>query len=110
MGSCIPGQVAVRHEGGVSSAWAPVWNSGSCRADEAGRVLERPVEGRTPSSWNCEGQSTDAAHSGGPPRSSDEGSVTGLERRGRVVLVRLVVNQRSWEEPGERIEVEGQAV
>jgi hypothetical protein len=42
--------------------------------------------------------------------SSEEGSVMGLERRGRVVLVRLVVNQGSWEEPGERIEVAGQAV
>ncbi len=31
----------------------------------------------------------------------------GLERRGRVVRVRLVVNQSSWEEPGERIEVAG---
>src|SRR6266511_3988889 len=54
--------------------------------------------------------------SGGPPARavptglSGEGPVTGLERRGRVVLVRLVVNQGSWEEPGERIEVAGQAV
>jgi hypothetical protein len=31
----------------------------------------------------------------------------GLERRGRVVRVRLVVNQGSWEEPGERIKVTG---
>jgi hypothetical protein len=31
----------------------------------------------------------------------------GLEPRGRVVRVRLVVNQCSWEEPGERIEVCG---
>jgi hypothetical protein len=41
----------------------------------------------------CEGESTDARQGGGPPRSSGEGPVTGLERRGRVVLVRLVVNQ-----------------
>jgi hypothetical protein len=32
----------------------------------------------------------------------------GLERRGRVVLVRLVVNRCAREEPGERIEVAGQ--
>ena len=31
----------------------------------------------------------------------------GLERRGRVVRVRLVVNQSSWKEPGERIKVAG---
>ena len=32
-----------------------------------------------------EGQSTDAGHRGGTTRSSDEGSVMGLERRGRVI-------------------------
>jgi hypothetical protein len=34
----------------------------------------------------------------------------GLERRGRVVLVRLVVNRCAREEPGERIEVSGETV
>ena len=34
---------------------------------------------------NREGQSTDAGHRGGPARSSDEGPVMGLERRGRAV-------------------------
>jgi hypothetical protein len=48
---------------------------------------------RTPSSGNCEGESSDAGHRGGPDRSSDEGSVMGLERRGRVVLVSLAVNR-----------------
>ena len=55
----------------------------------------------------CEGESTGARQGGGPPRSSGEGPVMGLERRGRVVRVRLVVNQSSWKEPGERIEVTG---
>jgi hypothetical protein len=39
------------------------------------------------------GESTDAGQRGGPPRSSGEGPVMGLERRGRIVRVRLVVNR-----------------
>ena len=42
-----------------------------------------PARGRTPSGEHREGQSTDARHRGGPARSSDEGPVMGLERRGR---------------------------
>jgi hypothetical protein len=53
----------------------------------------RPSPGSPPSSGNCEGLSTDAGHGGGPPRSSDEGPVMGLERRGRVVLAGLAVNR-----------------
>jgi hypothetical protein len=41
----------------------------------------------------CEGESSDAGHRGGPDRSSCEGPVMGLERRGRVVLVSLAVNR-----------------
>ncbi len=33
----------------------------------------------------CKGESTDVRQGGGPPRSSGEGPVMGLERRGRVV-------------------------
>ncbi len=55
--------------------------------------LRSVVEGRTPSSRNCEGESTDAGHRGGPTRSSDEGPVMGLERRGRVVRACLAVNR-----------------
>ena len=44
----------------------------------------RVARGRTPSGRNGKGQSTDARHRGGPARSSGEGSVMGLERRGRV--------------------------
>src|SRR3954451_23870868 len=100
----------VRHRGGASSVQAPVWNVGTPRLDVIGRVLERSASGRTSSGGNREGESTDAGQGGGPSRSSGEGPVMGLERRGRVVLVRLVVNQGSWEEPGERIEAAGQAV
>ena len=42
-------------------------------------------------------ESTDAEHSGGSPRISDEVPVTGMERRGRVIQLELEVNQ-FWEE------------
>jgi group II intron reverse transcriptase/maturase len=58
------------------------------------------VEARTPSSRNCEGESSDAGHRGGPDRSSCEGSVMGLERRGRVVLAGLAVNRLRVEGAG----------
>ncbi len=61
-------------------------------ASGASSGLRLLVEARTPSSGNCEGESSDAGHRGGPSRSSDEGPVMGLERRGRVVLVSLAVN------------------
>ena len=47
------------------------------------------ARGRTPSGRNHKGQSTDAGHRGGPARSSDEGPVMGLERRGRAGKVDL---------------------
>jgi len=40
-----------------------------------------------------EGLRTDAGHRGGPARSSDEGSVMGPERRGRIILACLLVNR-----------------
>ena len=66
----------VRHGGGASSVQALARNVGTCRPDTDGRSLDRlgpPVaRGRTPSSGNCEGQSTEAGHRDGPARSSDE--------------------------------------
>ena len=44
-----------------------------------------PMPREKPKRGNREGQSTDAGHRGGTTRSSDEGSVMGLERRGRVI-------------------------
>ena len=41
-----------------------------------------------------EDESTDAEHRGGPTRSSDEGPVMGLERRGWIDRLYDVVNQR----------------
>ncbi len=48
--------------------------------------------GRTPSGRNREDMRTDARHRGGPSGSSDEGPVMGLERSGRAVQMRLLVN------------------
>ena len=40
-----------------------------------------------------ESESTDAGHGGGVAPISDEGSVMGLERRGCIVQLNLLVNQ-----------------
>jgi hypothetical protein len=45
-----------------------------------------------------EGESTDAGHGGGVARSSDEVPVMGMERRGYIVQLYKLVNQK-WEEP-----------
>ena len=57
------------------------------------RGLRSVAHGRSPSSGNCEGLSTGAGHRGGPSRSSGEGPVMGLERRGRVVRAGSAVNR-----------------
>jgi hypothetical protein len=77
---------------------APAWNVGTCRPDRAagqwrGDGLRSIAHGRSPSSGNCEGLSTGAGHRGGPSRSSAEGPVMGLERRGRVVRAGFQVNR-----------------
>ena len=41
----------------------------------------------------CEGESSRAGHRGGPSRSSGEGLVIGLERRGRVVRAGFQINR-----------------
>ncbi len=48
--------------------------------------------GRSPSGRNCEDESTDAGHRGGPSGSSGEGSVMELERSGRAVQAKLLGN------------------
>jgi len=50
---------------------------------------------REPEQQKLRGLSSDAGHRGGPTRSSGEGPVMGLERRGRVVRAGLTVN-RLW--------------
>ena len=82
---------------------ARAWSGLSCGTREPVAPMGRPASGavlscgrssgaRTPSSGNCEGESSDAGHRGGPSRISGEGPVMGLERRGRVVLAGLAVN------------------
>ena len=99
-------------DGGASVVWALVRNAGTCRPDGAGgqwcgvgpRLV---VWSENPKQQICEGASTDAGHRGGPSRSSGEGPVMGLERRGRVVRAELAGQPRvRWEEPGERAEAE----
>ena len=97
-GCLLTGQVVSGIRGGASVGWALVWNSGTCRPDGAAgqwsSVVLRPVVwSENPKQLICEGESSDAGHRGGPTRSSDEGPVMGLERRGRVVLVSLAVNR-----------------
>ena len=82
----------------MSLAWAPVRNVGTCRPAPAGGQWRQhgpaAAGGReSPKRLIREGLRTDAGHRGGPDRSSDEGSVMGLERRGRVVLAFSMANR-----------------
>jgi hypothetical protein len=84
--------------GGASVIWALVRNSGTCRPDGttgqwSGLGLRSVVWSENPKQQICEGESSDAGHRGGPDRSSEEGPVMGLERRGRVVLVSFQANR-----------------
>ena len=85
-------------DGGASVIRALVRNSGTCRPDGtvgqwSGHGLRSAVWSENPKQLICEGESSDAGHRGGPTRSSDEGSVMGLERRGRVILAWSMVNR-----------------
>lgn len=82
----------------MSLAWALVRNVGTCRLAPAGGQWRQDgplVAGGRESLKRLirEGLRTDAGHRGGPDRSSDEGPVMGLERRGRVILARRMVNR-----------------
>ncbi len=59
---------------------------GSCTEREN---LAGDVKGKGASGNNRKAESTDAPERGGLPRSSDEGFVMRLERRGRVIAVEL---------------------
>ena len=79
----------IRHGGGVTSVQARVRNLGTCRPDAKGEVQVGSPH---------EDERTEAGHRGGATRSSDEGPVMGLERRGCVVQLWTEVN-RQREEP-----------
>src|SRR3990172_1361565 len=81
---------------GISSedVLIPTERHPACRRREArpGSRMERENlagddKGKGASGSNREAESTDAPERGGLPRSSDEGSVMGLERRGWVTAV-----------------------
>ncbi len=83
---------------GISSedVLIPTERHPACRRREArlGSCMEREnlagdAKGKGASGYNREAESTDAPERGGLPRSSDEGSAMGLERRGRVIAVDL---------------------
>jgi hypothetical protein len=85
-------------DGGASVIRALVRNSGTCRPDGmvdqwSGFGLRSAVWSENPKQLICEGESSDAGHRGGPSRSSGEGLVIGLERRGRVVLAGFQINR-----------------
>jgi hypothetical protein len=85
-------------DGGASVIWALVRNGGTCRPDGtagqwSGSGPRLVVWSENPKQLICEGESSDAGHRGGPSRSSDEGPVMGLERRGRVVRAAYQVNR-----------------
>ena len=75
----------IRHKGGVTLNQASLWNAGTCRPD---------VKGETQIGGPYEGEITDAGHRGGATRSSVEGPVMGLERRGCVVQLWNEDNRR----------------
>lgn len=79
----------VRRKGGVSLGQASVRNVGTCGSD---------VKGEPQVGGPHKRESTDAGHRGGVTRSSEEGSVMELERRGDIVLLDPAVNL-SREEP-----------
>lgn len=73
----------------LCGTWEPVVSreTGSWSVD-----LRPALPGKAPSGRNREGRIPDARHRGGPPGSSDEGPVTGLERSGRATQATLTVN------------------
>ena len=70
------GPTGVRHEGGVTVILASIRNVRTCRSD---------VKGAGQAGSPCKTLSTKAEHRGGVARSSEEGSVMELERRGGLV-------------------------
>lgn len=74
-GSCL---LTMRHP---EYRWHEL-NTGVCLEQEN---LSSRCKGKTSSSGHCKRESTDAWHGGGTLRSSEEGSVMELERRGRII-------------------------
>lgn len=95
-GGCPPvGQVVSGMK--ATRAWsaAAAWNVGRPVPIRPSIVAGR---GRTPSSRNCEAQSTDAVRVGGLARSSGEAPVMGVERRGQTIVGCSSGQPPGWEE------------
>ena len=86
---CCPN--GIRHEGGVNLSQAFAWNMGTCRFDAKGEIQAGGPR---------KNESTDAERRGGATRSSVEGPVMGLERRGCVVQLWTEANRRREEPHG----------
>ena len=76
LGGPDDGPTGVRHGGGVTVTLASMRNVRTCRSD---------VKGAGQAGSPCKTLSTKAEHRGGVARSSEEGSVMELERRGGLV-------------------------
>ena len=87
----------LRHTGGASLAQAFMGNSGTCRSETAtARAWDAwSREGDPQAAESARGRVPVAGHRGGPARSSDEGPVMGLERRGWVTRASPAVNRVS---------------
>ena len=87
--------------------WEPVVSreTGSCSTER------RPaLPGKAPSGRNRKESCTDARHRGGPPGSSDEGPVMGLERSGRAIQARTAVNHEPVRGAADQATVEAAGV
>ena len=82
-----PARVRLLH-----GTWEPVVSreTGSWSSD-----LRPALPGKAPSRSAGKGRSPDARHRGGPPGSSDEGPVIGLERSGRAIQTKTPVNHEA---------------
>ncbi len=90
IGQTVSGMYAAR-------AWVRLlhgtWEPVVLRGDQPGAFgLQLVVSGRAPSGRNREARTPVVGHRDGPSRSSEEGPVMGLERRGRAIQARLSVN------------------
>jgi len=97
-GSLPTGQVTSGMK--AARAWSGLWCGTREPVAPMGRLASGAVlscgqssGARTPSGGNREGESSDAGHRDGPTRTSDEGPVMGLERRGRVARAGFQVNR-----------------
>jgi hypothetical protein len=100
----------LRHTGGASLAQAFMRNSGTCRSETAtARAWDAwSREGDPQAAETARGRVPVAGHRGGPARSSDEGPVMGLERRGWVTRASPAVNRVSGRNCRSSSESDGQ--